>query len=276
MGNDFFLVIGTYRAGTTWLQKVFEQHPEIYVPEQKELFYFSRFYDRGHDWYESFFKRKDEKLIGEICPSYLKLSDVTASRIHNYNSNTKIIAILRNPYEQVESMLRLHSTRVGIEAVQKMAFDEIKRKFVRHVMYYSKLEPFYKEFDEKNILLMEYDMLKESKEIFLNRIYEFLQIEPFYPVNDKKVNMALQPKLPFLAKFISKTGVFLRDSNMYWLSNILKKMKIVSFLKKANSTTENNYLKLPDEFRSKMKSLLIEDYRKLDDFANMNISRWLN
>ena len=66
-----FLVIGNYRAGTSWLQKIFKMHSQIFVPDEKELFYFSRYYDRGIEWYHSFFKNSNKnKVIGEICPSY--------------------------------------------------------------------------------------------------------------------------------------------------------------------------------------------------------------
>ncbi len=42
-----FLVLGTYRAGTTWLHEVLRQHPQVFLPPEKELMFFNRHYDRG-------------------------------------------------------------------------------------------------------------------------------------------------------------------------------------------------------------------------------------
>jgi hypothetical protein len=49
------------------------EHPNIFVPEQKEIDFFSWHYDRGPEWCRSFFSsRTDEKEAGEISPSYMQ------------------------------------------------------------------------------------------------------------------------------------------------------------------------------------------------------------
>ncbi|MGE0611353.1 MAG: sulfotransferase domain-containing protein, partial [Hyphomicrobiales bacterium] len=37
-----FLVIGAQKCGTTWLQEMLHQHPDVFVPEIKEVNYFVR------------------------------------------------------------------------------------------------------------------------------------------------------------------------------------------------------------------------------------------
>lgn len=51
-----FICIGAYRAGTTWFHSVLSKHPEVFVPSEKELMFFSKYYDRGIDWYQQFFE----------------------------------------------------------------------------------------------------------------------------------------------------------------------------------------------------------------------------
>ena len=50
-----FIAVGTYRAGTTWLHHILQQHEEVCVSEEKEIMYYSHHYQKGVDWYKSFF-----------------------------------------------------------------------------------------------------------------------------------------------------------------------------------------------------------------------------
>ncbi len=42
-----FLGIGAQRAGTTWLYRCLQRHPQLYLPGTKELHYFDRLTGRG-------------------------------------------------------------------------------------------------------------------------------------------------------------------------------------------------------------------------------------
>ena len=42
-----FICVGAQRAGTTWLYHCLKEHPEIYMPEHKELRFFNYNYDNG-------------------------------------------------------------------------------------------------------------------------------------------------------------------------------------------------------------------------------------
>ena len=41
MNGPTFLCIGAHKAGTTWLQKVLETHPDVFLP-MKEIHFFDR------------------------------------------------------------------------------------------------------------------------------------------------------------------------------------------------------------------------------------------
>lgn len=46
-----FLCIGAQKAGTSWLDKMLRQHPEVWLPPKKELHYFDcRFFDDHKKW----------------------------------------------------------------------------------------------------------------------------------------------------------------------------------------------------------------------------------
>ena len=53
-----FLVIGAMRCGTTLLDQLLRKNSDIYLPQKrKEVHFFDRYYERGIEWYESFFPK---------------------------------------------------------------------------------------------------------------------------------------------------------------------------------------------------------------------------
>ena len=70
-----FLVIGAQKAGTTWLDDMLRQHPDVFTPPQKELHFFSKLsnFDKGLAWYcDHFSLLGDEKAVGECTPNYIR------------------------------------------------------------------------------------------------------------------------------------------------------------------------------------------------------------
>ncbi|MDX1359438.1 MAG: sulfotransferase, partial [Clostridia bacterium] len=52
-----FICPGAQKSGTTTLFSMLSQHPSVYLPSQKELYYFNddRRYKKGSGYYESFY-----------------------------------------------------------------------------------------------------------------------------------------------------------------------------------------------------------------------------
>jgi len=271
--SPFFVLIGTYRSGTTFVQKVLEKNHQIFLPKEKELFFFSRYYDRGKKWYLNFYKKNTGcKVSGEICPSYLRNAEIVAKRIKEFNENTKIIAILRNPYEQIESMLRLHNNRYNNV---KITNDIIEKEFLPNVLYYEKLKIFYNYFDKKNIMILDYSELKDSPREFIKKIYHFISLTHVDYEMPQSVNSANKPKFKFIERIIAKTGEFLRDKNLFFVRSIIMKTNLVQKVKLLNTSSDVDFIKLSKEHKTFIRSQLISDYKKLDKFLNIKFSNYL-
>lgn len=143
-----FLCIGVYRAGTTWLQEVLSAHPDIFVPREKEIMFFSHHYSNGLSWYENFFKNEDPGILkGEICPTYFT-HPLAAQRIHSAIPDARLIVILRNPVEQVHSLYKLWIRRgYTTWSLEKVVVKE--PEFIANVMYSKNLRRYYNYFDKK-------------------------------------------------------------------------------------------------------------------------------
>jgi len=107
-----FLVIGVEKGGTTWLHAQLKKHPEIFLPQSKEIHFFNKYnsnlikhdyFQLGINWYADFFKQyKGQKVIGEVTPMYI-CDPEAPLRIQQTLPNVKLIAILRDPVRRAYS-----------------------------------------------------------------------------------------------------------------------------------------------------------------------------
>jgi hypothetical protein len=109
-----FLGIGVQKGGTTTLQRLLEQHPQVYLPRRKELHYFSLHYGRGEAWYrQQFADAEAHHCSGEITP-YYAFHPQAPQRIQALVPKAKLILLLRDPVDRALSQVA-HSMRLGLE-----------------------------------------------------------------------------------------------------------------------------------------------------------------
>lgn len=78
-----FLGLGTQKGGTTTLQRLLEQHPQVWLSPSKELQFFTLHYGLGESWYRQQFKSAAAgKRCGDITPYYLFHPEAPARIAH--------------------------------------------------------------------------------------------------------------------------------------------------------------------------------------------------
>ncbi len=106
-----FLIVGAPKCGTTSLYNYLEQHPEIFLPEQKELNFFADDlfpdYLREADYRRLFQPARAGQLVGEASVWYL-FSRTAARNIRHFAPKARIIIMLRNPVEMLYSLHSQH------------------------------------------------------------------------------------------------------------------------------------------------------------------------
>jgi hypothetical protein len=98
-----FLGIGAQRSVTTWLYENLRQHPQIFIPEQKELHYFDRNFSAGLRYYSYEFQAGRGKVKGEITPAYGHLSPGKIRLVRRVVPDVKLIFFMRNPIDRAWS-----------------------------------------------------------------------------------------------------------------------------------------------------------------------------
>jgi hypothetical protein len=132
---DFFIV-GAPRCGTTAMCTYLGQHSEIFMAARKEPHFFgtdisSPVLIREEQPYLSLFAgARHEKRIGEASVFYL-CSQRAATEIHAFCPSARIIIMLRNPVEMMQSLHSRHRL-IGVEDIENfraaLAVEEERKR----------------------------------------------------------------------------------------------------------------------------------------------------
>lgn len=276
--NVDFLVIGAYRAGTTWLHSVFEKNPEIYVTPEKEIMFFSHHYDKGPQWYLSFFAdRSKETVAGEVCPTYLGGKDC-AERIHKHLPNVRIIAVLRRPSEQIHSLYRLRHQR----GLTKRTFADDLRSdpsYLGGVQYFQQLSAYFERFPAQQVLVSLYDDLDSDPQAFLTEVYAFLGVPPLFPdeVLSQRVNRVSALRYPAIERLISRGARALRSRGLLHLKLLVGRLGVHRLIRKLNQRREplgEEALSPPAELELIRRSTE-EDRAQLSALLGRDLTQWV-
>ncbi len=85
-----FLIVGAPKCGTTSLADALSQHPDLFIPERKELGFFDKNWERGMTWLAQYFEQaRSEQLRGEATPDYFA-TPLAAERIAAHESGVQV------------------------------------------------------------------------------------------------------------------------------------------------------------------------------------------
>ncbi|CAN5864990.1 hypothetical protein BH24ACT3_BH24ACT3_07520 [soil metagenome] len=175
-----FAVIGAQRAGTTALYSWLRAHPDVFIPEVKELNFFFRegHWDRGVPWYRSLFEGAGAaRHRGDVSPSYsmFPLASGSPELMRRVVPEVKLIYLVRHPIERMRAAYAL-MTSIGQET---RPIDQALRRdslYVSTSQYAMQLEQFLERFDREQILVVRSEDLRERRGPTLGRILSFLDL----------------------------------------------------------------------------------------------------
>jgi hypothetical protein len=208
---DFFIV-GHQKCGTTALYRMLQEHPQIFMPAEKEprflipelrakprngrvpkrptTFegYFSLFADAGPG-----------QLAGEASPQYLRYPEVPPT-IAELRPEAKIIALLREPADFLRSfhgqMLhnRIETQKDFRKAIELEPARREGKHFPRgcnrrswllysdHVRYVEQLKRFHACFPKEQVLVLIYEEYRRDNEAGVREVLRFLDVDDEVPV----------------------------------------------------------------------------------------------
>ncbi len=200
-----FLIIGTFKAGTTTMMQNLLRHPNIGGPA-KEVHFFSRpCKKREKEWYsekdlvnyqEKFPSRNQQKFIlGEKSNTYLRHPEAP-SRIFSLYPQVKLIVMLRNPIDACYSYYWMRKRMRG--HLETLSFEELLNNYLyfqlkysinnwsifSNLLYARQLKVWFDIFPREQILIIFFDDLERDMADAISSVVSFLGLplqEDFNP-----------------------------------------------------------------------------------------------
>lgn len=184
---------GAAKAGTTSLHRYLDEHPEIFMSEEKEVHFFTREWEATEDdpdaraealerYRARFADGAETAWRGESTPAYLHWSGVD-ERIHRTVPEARFVISLRDPIERALSdhlmLVKLWGEeRTFEEAIQ----DELNagREGERHIMrgrYDEHIERYIDTFGRENVHVVLLEDIKHDTLAVLESIASFLDVD---------------------------------------------------------------------------------------------------
>jgi hypothetical protein len=182
-----FIVIGAMKAGTTSIWAFLRQHPAVFMPEIKEIDYFSASWDKGWTWYQSNFASVGPNVtaIGEASTTYSRHPwfPETASRLARSLPSAQLIYCLRDPLKRIQSMY-VHCVHMGHErrsfedAMQYLSVDV--NDYVAMSAYHYQLQKYLRYFPLNQVYFVILEKLQRNPALVLKNLCHYIHIDNTY------------------------------------------------------------------------------------------------
>jgi hypothetical protein len=213
---DFFIV-GHGKSGSTALYEMLRRHPQVYMPDNKEPWFFAtELHERTPprpqgtpqtlaEYRELFAAAEESQTAGESSTLYL-WSHTAAARIAAVAPDARIIALLREPasflrslhlqfvqtYVEEQADLR---TALALEAARRQG-REIPRYtywpqallYSEHVRYVEQLQRYRELFGPERMLVLIYEDFRADNDATVRRVLRFLGVDDTIAIEASEAN----------------------------------------------------------------------------------------
>jgi len=202
-----FLIVGPQRTGTTWLFHNLKSHPEIFLPKEKELYYFStlgmpdhrrfRFahledylqamgdtpkttLKKNYDSLRKAGRLYSPRVRGEATASYAALPEEVIREIALLNPEMKAILMVRDPVDRAWSHARKDLTpdsrlprEIDPEALSRLLFKDEQRGLA---LYRTLIENWKRHLQPGHLFVGAFDSIASEPRNLIAAIHGFLGV----------------------------------------------------------------------------------------------------
>ncbi|MEN4042073.1 MAG: sulfotransferase domain-containing protein [Anaerolineaceae bacterium] len=289
-----FFILGAAKAGTTTLADLLRQHPQVYLPFDKEPMFFSRdsLYQKGLEWYCRTFYRDSEAFStrGEATPHYLYWADKVAPRIRSALAGNplRFIIILRNPADRAYSwywnMVREGLEDLSFEQALAAEPDRLNRHmdtlrslgsmqygYARGGQYAAQIACFLALFERQHFLFLLQEDVRQNFAAVRRKIFGFLEIDGQVEISAIIRNPASLPRSRAVQKALQGPSTIKE-----WVKHLVPR-RLRYQLKRAlldANAVETQYPPMPTATRAMLHELFRESNRELARLIDRDLAQW--
>ena len=293
-----FVVVGAPKCGTTSLYHYLAQHPEVFLPRQKELHYFSREElaqnSRGpgdehalrsacatREEYEGWYAGAGgARAVGEVSPSYLYYGEGAAGRMREVLGRARIVIAVRDPIDKAFSQY-MHLVRDNREPLpfrEGLAAEERRTRdgwaalwrYAGSSLYAAGVRRYREVFGEENVRVIVNEDLRGDPQRVLAELFEFVGVDPsFRPDTSRVHHRSGRPKSKRLANALSKPGPLSSMARALLPDGL--RTRVRGFLQNANTGEKGD---LDPGARELLRARFADDVREVEELLGRELG-WL-
>lgn len=286
---DFF-VLGVAKSGTTSLHHYLRQHPELFLPYEKELHFFDadlKDVPIDLDSYLGYFSDAGDRHTGDATPSYFRHVDAAGPRMRNLYGDAppRFLLLLRDPVERAYSHY-LHNVSEGRESLSfEDALDaevanpaakqaEWKAYFTDGV-YVDTLEQWFALFSREQFHILRSAELAQAPDKALTTIFRGLGVAPDADIDvDARLNQTGERQSRTLGRLLSLVPGPLRSWGHRWLPPSIR-LPLEQFVRRRSTGDASDRPTLPPETEHALRTRYAPHVRHLSELTDQDFSGWL-
>ena len=280
MTKPTFIGIGAQKCATTWIHDVLNDHPNIFLNENKEVNYFAHKYSYGLQWYLNQFPQTDSQqdAVGEFSTIYFN-DRQTPERIKAIFPDIKLLLALREPVDRLISNHR-HEVRIGHFSGEDLSVEAgIKNNptYIEQGMYASHLKHWLEYFPAQQIHIILFDDIKSNPKQVVNDLYNFLQVKPhvFSSNFETKSNPSYVNRSVMLESIRKKANHTFKSLGLESIWNIARKAGLQKIYRNVNRQASETIIPPTDvQTKTELKNIFSSDVKELEKLINRNLDGW--
>lgn len=288
-----FWIIGAQKSGTTALFEYLGEHPDIFVPVTKEVHFFIRdeLYEQGNRYFGPLFGDAPDQVILGAADVDLMFCSHHAHRVHAYNPEIQLLAVLRNPVDRAYSGYWF-ARRLGFEDAETFEealsreeerkkgsyFEQMKLTYLSRGYYAEQLSQFLAVFDRDQLRVILTEDLRRDPEATLESTLQWLGLPPALDSIDyeRRVNVAGVPRSMLLQKVLRSDESFLKGllrSVLPHRARLFIRRHVINPMLAWN-VEESSYPPMSDETRAKLEDHFAPHNEALADIIDRELDHW--
>lgn len=279
--------IGAQRAGTTWLFDCLSEHPEVFIPDCKEIHFF-----RGWNgpapcerlsveaYYRFFEDWQGESAILDISPGLLA-GRGAASAMHAVIPDCSLLVILRNPIARAHSHYRLVSQRAHVDyTLAELAADPQRddpHEILDEGFYARHLQSYLDLYGRERCLILLYEDLVADRHGFLKKILEFIGVDAEFvpPSLESKPNAPQRHRIRKLYELSDRVGGLLAFHGLHSVRRLIRATGLPALVRRLN-VGDAEPSELDADTRRRLADLYRDDIRQLSGLIGRDLDQWLS
>jgi hypothetical protein len=295
---DFFIV-GAPKSGTTAMYEYLRHHPDLFLPETKELRFFGSDLiirdrpKRALGEYLSFFAgAKASQQIGTAYVWYL-FSQTAAAEIAAFAPNARIVIMLRQPADMLYSLHSEHLSNGNEdlhsfeEALAAEANRRAGRRIPRHAhlpqgllysdtaKYAEQVQRYFTVFGRDRVHVILYDDFADDTAGSYRETLRFLQVRHDFTLpRFEVINPNKRVRSEAVRHLLARPPQLPRRMIRAAVPSMVRRA-IYELAKRLNATTPERP-PLADETRQYINGMFREEVERLGDLLGRNLAHWVD